>query len=95
MSKAKYKSIFAVCTAAIILIFEAVIYFCGTDGGNYISKSIWIANIIGVVLIMTVSIIVDYALEKRLFRQQINGYKQLYFLLYRRGELCSPVFYLL
>lgn len=67
MSKAKYKAIFAVCTAAIILIFEAVIYFCGTDGGNYISKSIWIVNIIGVVLIMTVSIIVDYALEKRLF----------------------------
>lgn len=67
MSKAKYKAIFAVCTAAIILIFEAVIYFCGTDGGNYISKSIWIANIIGVVLIMTVSIIVDYALEKRFF----------------------------
>lgn len=67
MSKAKYKAIFAVCTAAIILIFEAVIYFCGTDGGNYISKSIWIANIIDVVLIMTVSIIVDYALEKRLF----------------------------
>ncbi len=67
MSKAKYKMIFAVCTAAIILIFEAVIYFCGTDGGNYISKSIWIVNIIGVVLIMTVSIIVDYALEKRLF----------------------------
>lgn len=67
MTKAKYKSIFAVCTAAIILIFEAVIYFCGTDGGNYISKSIWIANIIGVVLIMTVSIIVDYALEKRFF----------------------------
>lgn len=67
MTKTKYKSIFAVCTAAIILIFEAVIYFCGTDGGNYISKSIWIANIIGVVLIMTVSIIVDYALEKRFF----------------------------
>lgn len=67
MTKAKYKTIFAVCTAAIILIFEAVIYFCGTDGGNYISKSIWIANIIGVVLIMTVSIIVDYALEKRFF----------------------------
>ncbi len=67
MSKAKYKMIFAVCTAAIILIFEAVIYFCGTDGGNYISKSIWIVNIIGVALIMTVSIIVDYALEKRLF----------------------------
>lgn len=67
MSKAKYKAIFAVCTAAVILIFEAVIYFCGTNGGNYISKSIWIANIIGVVLIMTVSIIVDYALEKRLF----------------------------
>lgn len=67
MSKAKYKMIFAVCTAAIILIFEAVIYFCGTDGGNYISKSIWIVNIIGVVIIMTVSIIVDYALEKRLF----------------------------
>lgn len=67
MSKAKYKMIFAVCTAAIILIFEAVIYFCGTDGGNYISKSIWIVNIIGVVLIMTVSIIVDYALEKRIF----------------------------
>ncbi len=67
MSKAKYKAIFAVCTVAIILIFEAVIYFCGTDGGNYISKSIWIANIIGVALIMTVSIIVDYALEKRLF----------------------------
>lgn len=67
MSKAKYKAIFAVCTAAIILIFEAVIYFCGTDGVNYISKSIWIVNIVGVVLIMTVSIIVDYALEKRLF----------------------------
>lgn len=67
MSKAKYKAIFAVCTAAIILIFEAVIYFCGTDGENSISKSIWIANIIGVALIMTVSIIVDYALEKRLF----------------------------
>ncbi len=67
MTKAKYKAIFAVCTAAIILIFEAVIYFCGTDSGNYISKSIWIANIIGVALIMTVSIIVDYALEKRLF----------------------------
>lgn len=67
MTKAKYKAIFAVCTAAIIIIFEAVIYFCGTDGGNYISKSIWIANIIGVVLIMTVSIIVDYALEKRFF----------------------------
>lgn len=67
MSKAKYKMIFAVCTAAAVLIFEAVIYFCGTDGGNYISKSIWIANIIGVALIMTVSIIVDYALEKRLF----------------------------
>ena len=67
MTKAKYKTIFAVCTAAIILIFEAVIYFCGTDGGSYISKSIWIAYIIGVVLIMTVSIIVDYALEKRLF----------------------------
>lgn len=67
MSKAKYKAIFAVCTAAIILIFEAVIYFCGTDGGNYISKSIWIANIIGIALIMTVSIIADYALEKRFF----------------------------
>ena len=67
MTKAKYKAIFAVCTAAIILIFEAVIYFCGTDGRNYISKSIWIVNIISVVLIMTVSIIVDYALEKRLF----------------------------
>ena len=67
MSKAKYKAIFAVCTAAIILIFEAVIYFCGTDGRNYISKSIWITNIIGVALIMTVSIIVDYALEKRFF----------------------------
>lgn len=67
MSKAKYKMIFAVCTAAAVLIFEAVIYFCGTDGGNYISKSIWIANIIGVALIMTVSIIADYALEKRLF----------------------------
>lgn len=67
MSKAKYKAIFAVCTAAVILIFEAVIYFCGTDGGNYISKSIWIANIIGVVLIMTVSIIVDYAFEKKFF----------------------------
>lgn len=67
MSKAKYKAIFAVCTAAIILIFEAVIYFCGTDGRNYISKSIWITNIIGVALIMAVSIIVDYALEKRFF----------------------------
>ena len=67
MSKAKYKAIFAVCTAAIILIFEAVIYFCGTNGGNYISKSIWIANIVGISLIMTVSIIVDYALETRLF----------------------------
>lgn len=67
MARAKYKTIFAVCTAAIILIFEAVIYFCGTDGGNYISKSIWIANIVGIALIMTVSIIVDYALEKRLF----------------------------
>ena len=67
MTRAKYKAIFAVCTAAIILIFEAVIYFCGTDGENYISKSIWIANIIGVVLIMTVSIIVDYALEKKFF----------------------------
>lgn len=67
MTKAKYKAIFAVCTAAVILIFEAVIYFYGTDGGNYISKSIWIANIIGVVIIMTVSIIVDYALEKRFF----------------------------
>lgn len=67
MSKAKYKAIFAVCTAAIILIFEAVIYFCGTDGGNYISKSIWIANIVGIALITTVSIIVDYALEKKFF----------------------------
>lgn len=67
MTKAKYKAIFAVCTAAIILIFEAVIYFCGTNGGNYISKSIWIANIVGISLIMTVSIIVDYALETRLF----------------------------
>lgn len=67
MTKAKYKAILAVCTAAIILIFEAVIYFCGTDGGNYISKSIWIANIIGIALIMTVLIIADYALEKRFF----------------------------
>lgn len=67
MSKAKYKAIFAVCTAAAVLIFEAVIYFCGTDGGNYISKSIWIANMVGIALIMTVSIIADYALEKRLF----------------------------
>lgn len=67
MTKVKYKAIFAVCTAAIILIFEAVIYFCGTNGGNYISKSIWIANIVGIALIMTVSIIVDYALETRLF----------------------------
>ncbi len=67
MTRAKYKTIFAVCTAAVILIFEAVIYFCGTDSGNYISKSIWIANIVGIALIMTVSIIVDYALEKKLF----------------------------
>ncbi len=67
MTRAKYKTIFAVCTAAAVLIFEAVIYFCGTNGGNYISKSIWIANIVGIALIMTVSIIVDYALEKRLF----------------------------
>ncbi len=67
MTKAKYKAIFAVCTAAGILIFEAVIYFCGTEGGNYINKSIWIVNIVGVALIMTVSIIVDYALEKKFF----------------------------
>ena len=67
MSKAKYKAIFSLFTAAIILIFEAVIYFCGTDGGNYTSKSIWIANMVGIALIMTVSIIADYALEKRLF----------------------------
>lgn len=67
MTKAKYKAIFAVCTVAIILIFEAVIYFCGTDGGNYISKSMWIANIVGIALIMTLSIIVDYALEKKFF----------------------------
>lgn len=67
MTKAKYKAIFAVCTAAAVLIFEAVIYFCGTDGGNYKSKSIWIANIVGIALIMTVSIIVDYALEKKFF----------------------------
>lgn len=50
MSKAKYKAIFAVCTAAAVLIFEAVIYFCGTDGGNYTSKSIWIANMVGIAL---------------------------------------------
>ena len=40
MTRAKYKAIFAVCVTSVILIFEAVIYFCGTDSGNYISKSI-------------------------------------------------------
>ncbi len=64
MTRAKYKAIFAVCVTSVILIFEAVIYFCGTDSGNYINKSIWIADIVGIALIMTVSIIVDYALEK-------------------------------
>ncbi len=45
MTRANYKAIFAVCVTSVILIFEAIIYFCGTGSGNYVSKSIWIATL--------------------------------------------------
>lgn len=66
MTRAKYKAIFAVCVTSVILIFEAVIYFCGTDSRNYISKSVLIADIVGIALNCRLRF------RKKVFRQQIK-----------------------
>lgn len=67
MTRAKYKAIFLVCFLAVYFSFEAVIYFYGTNNGEYQSASIWKLNIIGTAAIMLITFIADLLLEKKLF----------------------------
>lgn len=67
MTRAKYKAIFLVCFLAVYFSFEAVIYFYGTNNGDYLNGSIWKLNIIGTAAIMLITFIADLFLEKKLF----------------------------
>lgn len=67
VTRTKYKTIFLVCFLAVYLSFEAVIYFYGTNNGEYQNASIWKLNIIGTAVIMLISFVADLFFEKKLF----------------------------